>query len=419
VFVHGLFGDAASSWTNPSTGAYWPRLLLKADPAFQATNVYVYEYPTPLLGKTYSIDELAENLRLVLSNDRVFVDHREVVFLAHSMGGLVVRAFLSKYRDSAAKVAMVYFFATPTTGSAVTNVVRLLSRNPQLGQLLPMRSYDFLADVQRNWLAAKLGISSYCAYETRETFGVMVVDQASATSLCNMPLDPIDTDHIRIVKPADTRDVSYVVFRVAFRDSRSLAESRFSAPGSTPRAVPTIFMECKHSLLPTAMPSEGTVYFTVLAAMPAEPGHSGGLLRISGPAGGRMGWAADNTQGYRCEVVNYGPGPVFNVAMAFRLVFREAIRQGGDRVLSGKVTLSRDWNIGFNRVNPGGTFVFYVYNGSSHFVDALLPDSAILQVGGETQAQRVSITRQANPWIGLAPSPRTWGPGLEALPEKR
>jgi len=195
-------------------------VLKDEDRTFQAANVYVYEYRSPLLHKTYSIGELAENLRLVLDIDRVFADHKEVVFLTHSMGGLVVRSLLSKYRELADKVAMIYFFATPTTGSAVAHVVRLVSQNPQLGQLIPMRSDDFLADLQRSWLAAKFPILSYCAYELRETFGFMVVEQASATNLCNMRLDPVDADHLNIVKPASARDVSYMAFRAAFEESR-------------------------------------------------------------------------------------------------------------------------------------------------------------------------------------------------------
>jgi len=133
VFVHGVLGDARSSWTNATTGAYWPQLLLQHnDEAFQAVDVYVHEYRSPLLDNAYSIDELAENLRLMLFRDGVFDDpHKHVVFVAHSMGGLVVRSFLVKYASVAGKVRMVYFFGTPTTGSAVANIASLVSRNPQ------------------------------------------------------------------------------------------------------------------------------------------------------------------------------------------------------------------------------------------------------------------------------------------------
>ena len=120
VFVHGLFGDGTSSWMysepKSDTRAYWPDLL-KHDSTFDKQDIYVFEYSTGL-SSSFSIDELAENMRLVLTADHVF-KHKKVFFLTHSMGGLVTRAFLLKYRDLAKQVAFIYFFATPTTGAAV------------------------------------------------------------------------------------------------------------------------------------------------------------------------------------------------------------------------------------------------------------------------------------------------------------
>ena len=63
-----------------------------------------------------SIDELAENLRLILDSEGIR-SGPELIFVVHSMGGLVTRALLTKYRDIAQRVKLIYFFATPTTGS--------------------------------------------------------------------------------------------------------------------------------------------------------------------------------------------------------------------------------------------------------------------------------------------------------------
>ena len=71
VFVHGLFGDATTSWTNSTTNSYWPKLLTQ-DSIFDTMDVYVYEYPSPKLRSSYSINELAENMRLVLMAERLF-----------------------------------------------------------------------------------------------------------------------------------------------------------------------------------------------------------------------------------------------------------------------------------------------------------------------------------------------------------
>jgi pimeloyl-ACP methyl ester carboxylesterase len=68
------------------------------DPTFNGQNIYVYHYPSPRLSRTLSIDELADNMRLVLTTDGV-LRHRELTFVSHSMGGVVTRDFILKYRD--------------------------------------------------------------------------------------------------------------------------------------------------------------------------------------------------------------------------------------------------------------------------------------------------------------------------------
>ncbi|MGA0560659.1 esterase/lipase family protein [Larkinella sp. VNQ87] len=216
VFVHGVTGNSKDTWTHPVSGAYWPNLIAN-DSAFNGFNVYVYNYPSPALGKSYNIDEVAENMRLVLSNDKVF-NHKQVVFLCHSMGGLVTRSYLLKNRDLIPKVAMAYFFATPTTGSEVAGIAKLLSNNPQFGKMLSMDSDSYLADKQRDWQSAGITFPCYCAYEVRETYGQKIVQQQSATNLCNKRLDPIDANHIDIVKPANTGSIPYIAFKSAFEE---------------------------------------------------------------------------------------------------------------------------------------------------------------------------------------------------------
>ena len=215
VFVHGVVGNADSTWTNSQTNAYWPRLVA-TDQTFADANVYVFEYPTPPLGKSLSINELAEAMRRRLEADDV-LQHAELIFLSHSMGGLVTRAFLLKYREQAAKTKFSYFFATPTEGSPTALLASLASRNAQFRGMYPMSADSYLADLQRDWLAAKLGIRSFCAYEGKTTFGVLIVDQRSASNLCTEPLDPIAEDHILIAKPSSRDADSYIAFKNAYR----------------------------------------------------------------------------------------------------------------------------------------------------------------------------------------------------------
>jgi pimeloyl-ACP methyl ester carboxylesterase len=216
VFVHGVFGDSVSTWTNRN-GTYWPTLL-GSDPFFSHYDVYVYEYASRFLGTGFSIDEIAENMRLTFDSDLV-PDHKEIIFVSHSMGGLVTRAYLNKNRAAADRVRLAYFYSTPTTGSELASIASLVSRNPQLAKMRPMQSAEYLGDLQRQWLDINFQIPSFCAYEKQSTYGVNVVTQASASNLCNRRLDPIDADHMTIVKPANIRDTPYLALKAAIHET--------------------------------------------------------------------------------------------------------------------------------------------------------------------------------------------------------
>jgi hypothetical protein len=81
-----------------------------------------------------------------------------------------------------------------------------------------VNAVSYLADLNRHWLNAHLGIPSHCAYEKRPTYGFEIVEMGSASTLCDRGLDPIDTNHIDIVKPADQNSKPYISFKAAYLD---------------------------------------------------------------------------------------------------------------------------------------------------------------------------------------------------------
>jgi pimeloyl-ACP methyl ester carboxylesterase len=222
VFINGIFGDAVSTWQS-GNGSYWPELIA-GDRDFADVDVYVHSFDSPKIATADSIDELAGRMNDVLTVDKVLSGHDQAVFICHSMGGLVTRAFLLKARPSPQKVPMIYFFATPTTGANVTEIARHLSNNPQLKDMLPLREDGYVGDLQNRWLATSdetglsypLTIASYCAYEKLDTFGVRIVERQSATNLCNRETRGIVADHINIVKPQDATRDAYVFFKAAY-----------------------------------------------------------------------------------------------------------------------------------------------------------------------------------------------------------
>lgn len=223
VFMHGVLGAAEDTWKNAQTGAFWPELV-KQDPEFAGFDIYLYQFPTSLFQRSLSVDELSEDLRLELQNAKVF-DHREVIFVCHSMGGLITRSFLQKYQSYAAKVSFLYFFATPTEGSEIATLAQWLKQNPQFGNMLPITNTSYLADQLRAWLAAQFSIASYCAYEDGEIPGLekRVVPMRSAAALCNRPLTPIQGSHSDVVKPKNRNDKPHRALQNALRETRPVS----------------------------------------------------------------------------------------------------------------------------------------------------------------------------------------------------
>ena len=234
VFVNGVLGDSKSTWTNTSTGAYWPDLM-KVDPHFADFDIFVIGYASSFFHSSYALDELVEVMRRDIDDVELFSKYKHVYFLCHSMGGLVVRKYLTRYPKKAHQVPMIYFFSTPTTGSEIAKLATTLSSNHQIQALSPIDANDYLASIQKDWLAAQFSIASYCAYETQDTYGIRLVDMSSATSLCNRPLDPINLNHIDIVKPRDTKDAPYTAFRNAVQEVRQQLDIPSAKGGGTKR----------------------------------------------------------------------------------------------------------------------------------------------------------------------------------------
>jgi pimeloyl-ACP methyl ester carboxylesterase len=235
VFVHGIHGSR-ETWRAPN-GAYWPDMV-RTDPHFAYSDVDVAVYPTPSSNGKMTSEQLSDVLWASLKKDHVW-EHREVVFLAHSLGGILVEEMLLRHPAEAARVKFIVSYGTPHEGSPVARIASLYDKDPLLLDLKDGSDNSVLTNLERNWRAQATvnGIHRFCAYEALDTMpesGVgrylkthtRVVSYFSATYGCDVTTPPqeIPTDHIGLVRPRDRNAPAYDFFLRVYRDNPVLDE---------------------------------------------------------------------------------------------------------------------------------------------------------------------------------------------------
>jgi pimeloyl-ACP methyl ester carboxylesterase len=230
VFVHGIHGDR-NTW-RASNGAYWPQLI-QTDPHFQQSDVVVAEYPTPSRHGQYSTEQLSQILWQKLKDQHVW-EHGEVVFIAHSLGGILTEEMLLNHPADAARVRFIVSYSTPHEGSFVASIARTYDSDPLLTDLRASNDNSFLMDLELKWRSTQtvFRIHRYCAYETLDTAAgagigrylgahTRVVSYYSATYGCDTDTPPqkIDTDHIDIARPASRTSDAYTFFARVYHNN--------------------------------------------------------------------------------------------------------------------------------------------------------------------------------------------------------
>jgi protein SERAC1 len=128
-FVHGLTGGRESTWTADGQSASWPATLLP--PLLNNTRILTYGYDAFVVRMGVSggnrVDDHARNLVSDLTTDRELCNaaSRPLIFIAHSLGGLVcMRAILRsrntperRFRDVFDSLRGLIFLGTPLRGT--------------------------------------------------------------------------------------------------------------------------------------------------------------------------------------------------------------------------------------------------------------------------------------------------------------
>ncbi len=210
VFVHGIFGDTLGTWRNDNGETFF-RLLQRQPGVGTQIDIFAFGFTSNMFkGGSFSVQEAANKLHESLRYKGV-LDYPAVVFVAHSMGGLVVLRDLLTRRETLDKVPLIMLYATPQEGAQIAAIARQVAGNPALEDMVPADRNSFLQQLNDEWKSLAKRPPVICAYEKLPTGGVVIVPWSSATRFCDGAASAIDADHISIVKPDRLEHPSIVV----------------------------------------------------------------------------------------------------------------------------------------------------------------------------------------------------------------
>jgi hypothetical protein len=191
-------------------------------------------YDTPLLTRTSTIEEIATRVLRLLEDERVF-NHEEIYFVTHSMGGIITKRMMTALNrqsqlEKLRRVKAVLFISTPAQGANIAEIGSWLSFNPQLRDMRPADMNSFLQALENEWgdLFRERRPSrfplSLCAYETKPTYGMLIVPRVYTATYCDQNPIAIDENHADVVKPRNADADIYKWSRARILEASTLAE---------------------------------------------------------------------------------------------------------------------------------------------------------------------------------------------------
>lgn len=250
VFVHGLGGDARSTWENSDSKFFWPEAFSK-DPALKDADVLSFEYNSGCRGEL-TISEISRNLADGLRERLRERKYKHLSFIAHSLGGQIVRELVAYERIDVKKIKDLVFLAAPSLGASLANYGQLVCNGKQIADLKPGRgsTIDRLNDQWRDRFdkqARQLPFSYLAAYEVLSTYMGVVVDKDSAVAF-SQTIKASDTDHFRIAKPSSVEDPVYKWARTQLIDGNVTNAGQSKELIESERALHDYFYTARSSM---------------------------------------------------------------------------------------------------------------------------------------------------------------------------
>ena len=239
IFVHGLGGTARKTWSwDRNLDYFWPTWLVEED-GLSSYRIFTYGYNSDFMGagNNLNITDFAKALlfqMLVFSDglgkDHTSVGQQPIIFVAHSMGGLVVkRAYVlgkhdGQYTHIISKTHGIMFLATPHRGARYTKILNNILSTIPLGA--PPKAYikdldtqsRSLQDINEQFRTVCGGLSLVSFYETLQTSlrvtKIFVVEKESGVlGYPQETSNPLNADHHTICKFKSREDENYITVK--------------------------------------------------------------------------------------------------------------------------------------------------------------------------------------------------------------
>lgn len=223
IFMHGLGGDALGTWhprgekDSEDSWLYW---LSQDIPDVAIWSLGYEAEPFAWRGSTMPLVDRAINTLALLDADAIGT--RPLIFITHSLGGLLVKQMLRhamdfselRWRAMVEQTKGIVFLSTPHSGSDLANWVKyigsILGTTVSVDELAAhhsrLRELNIL--YRNHEKLSQIPMQIY--YEKKKTQGVLVVNETSADPGIKgvIPI-PMDDNHLSICRPHSRESLIY------------------------------------------------------------------------------------------------------------------------------------------------------------------------------------------------------------------
>ena len=268
VFVHGLNGDAESTWIGlGDESVFWPRDLLAKD--MRHSRIWIYSYNSQIDMTSNTKAPLADVFRRMGSELKISLEnqtHGPLILVAHSLGGLIVKTALAlsgaddvevSENSIASRTRGVIFMGTPHAGSTpgaragrFATILSVFSRHQTL-----VRHESFAGELRLDGTITRT-TSDFAALMDRKGFPIvslfesqpmltdwgprLVVDEFTKLKHPNETVDTLEGNHLTMCKFEAREERGYALILKALSSfQKSISFERLKLVSSPLAPTPT------------------------------------------------------------------------------------------------------------------------------------------------------------------------------------